>query len=708
MSSRLLTIAVNNEQGVVAARQRARQIAELLGFEAQDQTRVATALSEIARNAYRYAGGGTVELSLEGERPPQLLIMRIVDCGPGIEDLQRILDGHYESACGMGLGILGSKRLVDQFDLRSRPGEGTEVVLTKILPARAPFVSKARMAELTNTLEVSRPVTTLQELEQQNRELVRALNELRERQEEMARLNRELEDTNRGVVALYAELDERADQLRRADEMKTRFLSNMSHEFRTPLNSIRALSRLLLDRIDGPLTEEQAKQVTLIRKATDDLTGIVDDLLDLDKISAGKIEVRPSEFAMAGLFGMLRGMLRPLLAGDTVALHFDDVSALPPLYTDEAKLSQILRNLISNALKFTERGEVRVSAAAADGGASMRICVVDTGIGIPAQDRERIFEEFTQVAGPLQSRVKGTGLGLPLSRRLAKLLGGNLEVDSTPGVGSTFCLTLPLRYSALVTESVAEAPEPAPDPHQLGLLVVDNDADALREYEAILQGTAFQLLPARTLRQARDVILSARPAAIVLDVDGRDENRWIWLSELKSDPRTRTLPVIVTGSADYPGKARALGAEACAAKPPRRAALLAQLDALVPVRVLVIDDDPTARYTVRRFFGPDVPIVEAEDGIGGLRAAARLHPSLIVLDLQLPDLSGGEVLRQLKASRSTCEIPVAIVTSLDLDEEAAAALTRQGATVLSKSTWNAQAMSALLQRAAPVRRMAEA
>ncbi len=707
MSWRLLTIAVNNEQGVVAARQRARQIAESLGFEAQDQTRIATAVSEIARNAYRYAGGGTVELSLEGEHPPQLLIMRIVDRGPGIEGLQRILDGHYESASGMGLGILGSKRLVDQFDIRSRPGAGTEAVLTKILPARAPFVSKARMAELTHTLEASRPVTTLQELEQQDRELVRALNELRERQEEMARLNRELEDTNRGVVALYAELDERADHLRRADEMKTRFLSNMSHEFRTPLNSIRALSRLLLDRIDGPLTEEQAKQVTLIRKATDDLTGIVDDLLDLAKISAGKIEVRPSEFAMAGLFGMLRGMLRPLLSGDTVALHFDDVSALPSLYTDEAKLSQILRNLISNALKFTERGEVRVSAAAADGG-SMRICVADTGIGIPAQDRERIFEEFTQVAGPLQSRVKGTGLGLPLSRRLAKLLGGNLEVDSTPGVGSTFCLTLPLRYSAVVTESVAEAPAPEPDPRHLGVLVVDNDADSLREYEDILQGTAFQLLPARSLRQARDMILSARPAAIVLDVDGRDENRWIWLSELKSDPRTRTLPVIVTGSADDPGKAHALGAEACAAKPPGRAALLAQLDALTPVRVLIVDDDPTARYTVRRFFGPDVLIVEAEDGIAGLRVAARLHPSLIVLDLQLPDLSGGEVLRQLKGSRSTRDIPVAIVTSLDLDEEAAAALTRQGATVLSKSTWNAEAMSALLQRAAAAHGMAEA
>ena len=267
---------------------------------------------------------------------------------------------------------------------------------------------------------------------------MRALGELRERQEELLSLNRELEDTNRGVVALYAELDEKADHLRRADEMKSRFLSNMSHEFRTPLNSIRALSRLLLDRVDGDLSIEQEKQVGFISKASDDLTALVDDLLDLAKIEAGKIEVHPIEFSVGNLFSALRGMLRPLLVGDAVKLSFEEPQSTLTLYNDEGKVSQILRNFISNAIKFTEQGEVSVSAQLSEDRQTVRFSVADTGIGIAPEDQGRIFDEFTQLPSPLQGRVKGTGLGLPLCRRLAHLLGGDVSVKSERGVGSVF------------------------------------------------------------------------------------------------------------------------------------------------------------------------------------------------------------------------------------------------------------------------------
>ncbi len=239
----------------------------------------------------------------------------------------------------------------------------------------------------------------------------------------MTRLNRELEDTNRGVVALYAELDERADHLRRADEVKTRFLSNMTHEFRTPLNSIQALTRLLLDRVDGELTTEQERQVHFIRKAAESLSELVNDLLDLAKVAAGKVVVRPAEFEVSDLFGALRGMLRPLLLGASVNLVFEEPETLPPLRTDEAKVSQILRNFISNAPKFTERGEVRVSARLEPGGASVLFSVADTGIGIAPEDQATLFQEFAQIENPLQRKVKGTGLGLPLSKKLAELLG---------------------------------------------------------------------------------------------------------------------------------------------------------------------------------------------------------------------------------------------------------------------------------------------
>src|SRR4051794_20455679 len=320
----LLTLALKHEQDVVKVRQRARQVAAALGFNNQDQVRIATAVSEIARNAFSYAGGGKVEFHVEAQASPQAMIIRIVDEGPGIPDLDAVLTGRYQSRTGMGLGIVGARRLMDECEIRSQPGNGTEIRLGKLLPETAPAVTAASLSRVIDELITKPPQTPYEEVQQQNQELLRVVEEVRQREHKLARLNRELEDTNRGVVALYAELDEKADSLRRADETKTRFLSNMGHEFRTPLNSIRGLSRLLLDHVDGPLTQEQEKQVRYIRKAAEDLSTMVDDLLDLAKIEAGRVEVRPVQFTVNELFSTLRGMLRPLLVGESVLLVFED------------------------------------------------------------------------------------------------------------------------------------------------------------------------------------------------------------------------------------------------------------------------------------------------------------------------------------------------------------------------------------------------
>jgi signal transduction histidine kinase len=269
---------------------------------------------------------------------------------------------------------------------------------------------------------------------------------LRERQLELERLNGELADANRRARSLYGELSETARKLKRADEMKTRFLSNMSHEFRSPLNSIFALTSLLLSRADGELGGEQEKQVIFIRKAADSLLDLVNDLLDIAKIEAGKIEVRVGEFTVADLFMTLRGMLPPALVTSNVELVFEPADEIPVLLTDEGKVTQIVRNFIHNALKFTERGEVRIKARHDRESDAIILSVSDTGIGIAPEDHERIFDEFTQVEHPVQSRVKGTGLGLPLCRKLVALLGGIIELTSAPGIGSTFSLRLPRRY----------------------------------------------------------------------------------------------------------------------------------------------------------------------------------------------------------------------------------------------------------------------
>ena len=259
-------------------------------------------------------------------------------------------------------------------------------------------------------------------------------------------LRAELDETNQGVLALYAELDQQAEQLREVSELKSRFLSYMSHEFRTPLGSILSMTRLLEDGMDGPLTDEQRRQVRFISASTSELREMVDDLLDLAKIEAGRITISPAWFDLMDLFSALRGMFRPLVEGDQLDLVFEDPPALPMLYTDDKKLAQILRNFISNALKFTPNGQVVVSARM-QGDDSVRFSVRDTGIGIPADLQSTLFEDFVQVDTPLQKRLRGTGLGLSLCKRFAELLGGHVGVDSVVGEGSDFYVVLPYKLA---------------------------------------------------------------------------------------------------------------------------------------------------------------------------------------------------------------------------------------------------------------------
>lgn len=258
-------------------------------------------------------------------------------------------------------------------------------------------------------------------------------------------LRAELEETNQGVLALYAELDQQAEQLKEVSELKSRFLSYMSHEFRTPLGSILSMTRLLEDGIDGALNDEQLKQVRFISAGAMELRDMVDDLLDLAKIEAGRISISPAWFDLMDLFSALRGMFRPLVEGEgNVDLVFEDPPALPLLYTDDKKLAQILRNFISNALKFTPRGHVSVSARP-EGPGHVRFSVRDTGIGIPGHMLGALFEDFVQVDSPIQKRLRGTGLGLALCRRFAHLLGGEVGVESVIGQGSEFHVTLPIK-----------------------------------------------------------------------------------------------------------------------------------------------------------------------------------------------------------------------------------------------------------------------
>jgi signal transduction histidine kinase/CheY-like chemotaxis protein len=675
---------------VVLARQRARQLAGLLGFDSGDQVRIATAVSEIARNVFRYAGCGKAEFSVTRDTPPVFRI-QVTDAGPGIGNLKEVLDGRYVSHTGMGLGIIGTRRLMDEFAIESAPGRGTKVLLGKSLPRHTPPITDHKIAELSGKLAEQPPQDPFEELQRQNQELLSTLEEVQRQKAELAQLNKELEDTNRGVVALYAELDERADYLRRASELKTQFLSNMTHEFRTPLNSILSLSRILLDRVDGELSAEQERQVKFIQKAANGLSELVNDLLDLAKVEAGKVVIHPAEFRIRDLFGALRGMLRPLLAHNSaVSLVFDDADDIPPVVTDESKVSQVLRNLISNALKYTERGEVRVGARLL-AGEWLEIGVSDTGVGIAGEDQERIFEEFTQVEGEHQRGKRGTGLGLPLSRKLAELLGGSLSVQSELGAGSTFTLRVPGRYTGPAV--VSEVPEiPAGiDPNRKPVLVVEDNPETLFIYEKYLKATPYQPIPARTLREAAAALDRFRPAAVILDVLLSHENTWTFLTEFKRNAATRDIPVIVVTMVENEHKAFALGADAFHAKPVAREWLLRQLDSLVPragnEEVLVVDDTEMARYVARDLLGAcSVKVIEAADGREGLRIARERRPLAVILDLMMPGMSGFQVLDALEADPATRHLPVIVHTGKTLTAKDHEKLRGRVVAILQKSS----------------------
>jgi signal transduction histidine kinase len=264
---------------------------------------------------------------------------------------------------------------------------------------------------------------------------------------EVATLAAELAETNKGVLALYAELDDNATQLKEAADLKGRFLSYMSHEFRTPLASITSVTDILLGGLDGPLTNEQQKQMKFVQGSVRELTEMVDDLLDLAKVEAGRISISPEWFEMVDLFSALRGMFRPIIGNSAVALVLEEPESVPRLFTDDKKLSQILRNFISNALKFTLEGEVRVTAQLRDDD-WIEFAVTDTGIGIAQEHLSTLFSDFVQLDTRIHKRLRGTGLGLSLAKKFSELLGGQVFAESELGKGSRFSVRIPLRYSS--------------------------------------------------------------------------------------------------------------------------------------------------------------------------------------------------------------------------------------------------------------------
>jgi signal transduction histidine kinase len=440
-ATRLGDIYVRREADIVKVRERVRRLAREMGFDSTTQIKITTAVSELTRNIYEYARAGAITLAVAERGPAQTgLQITARDEGPGIDEakLRSIIRGQYRSASGMGVGLIGTRRLMDEFDIQSAPGEGTRVSVVKWLAPAEAEEARRRVNSLRDFVGEEEDDSALEELARQNRDLVQILNELEEKREQLEAANRQLGLSNR-------ELNEANAKLRELSAMKEEFLALTTHDLRSPLTVISGVINFFTSGRLGELTPEQRNMVSMMERNTQSLIELVNDLLDASKLESGTMRLDMSEVGLRPLVEDLRETMLPMAREKEIEIETAVPGELPPLRADRAKLRRVLVNLVSNALKFTPRGGRVEISATLDGGAA-KVSVSDTGVGIPPEDIERLFDKYEQARSRATRSEKGTGLGLYITRQLVELHGGRIEARSEVGRGSTFSFTIPVAH----------------------------------------------------------------------------------------------------------------------------------------------------------------------------------------------------------------------------------------------------------------------
>jgi signal transduction histidine kinase/CheY-like chemotaxis protein/CHASE3 domain sensor protein len=543
-----------------------------------------------------------------------------------------------------------------------------------------------------------------EELEEQGRALKESQVRLEQQQVELEQTNAQLEEQAQQLEGQRDDLTQsnaavelKARELEQASRYKSDFLANMSHELRTPLNSLLILSKLLGDNPNGNLSDEQVKFANTIQSSGNDLLALINDILDLSKIEAGHVEVRPETVSLERLAADMRQVFQPIAGERKIDFEIaiaDDCSQT--IDTDRQRLEQVLKNLLSNAFKFTEAGSVLLSIE--QDGDRIAFAVIDTGIGIAEDQQREIFDAFRQADGTISRRYGGTGLGLSISRELARLLGGTLTLTSAPGKGSRFTLILPVAYApdlvapredpvvrtarASIAAPATASPKPLPrrvddDRERLStgpvLLVVEDDESFAGIVRDLSHEMKFQCLVAGTAEEALQLARDFRPSAIVLDVGLPDQSGLAVLDRLKRDVATRHIPVHVVSAADHSQTALALGAIGYLVKPVKRQDLAGVLEALAAKlsrtvrRVLIVEDDPVQLDAVTRLLASaDVETIGASTAAECIEHLREETFDCMVLDLTLPDASGFALLETLSKDGAHSFPPVIVYTGHDL------------------------------------------
>ncbi len=551
--------------------------------------------------------------------------------------------------------------------------------------------------------------TANEELEEQSRVLEESQALLENQKAELEQTNEKLLDQaivldqkNTALNEIQVELEERARELQRASKYKSEFLANMSHELRTPLNSSMILAKLLAENAAGNLNNEQVQFANSIYSAGNDLLNLINDILDISKVEAGKLELVPELIPVQRLVDSLRMTFEPLANQKQLGFSARVVEGTPAsLFTDHQRLEQILKNLLSNAIKFTEQGEISIEISPAADGA-IAFAVTDSGIGIAEENQALIFEAFQQADGSISRRYGGTGLGLSISRDLASLLGGSIHVRSVPGEGSTFTLILPPELPAVQEEvppqalpvrepapssSVSNTKPPAPVAERVffeddrnkvvdanrSVLIIEDDVDFAGVLYDLAHELQYRCLVTNTATEGLEIATEFLPDAILLDIGLPDASGMTVLQKLKANPLTRHIPVHIVSAADRTDAALQMGAVGIAAKPTSRERLREVFDKLEDKltrkvkRVLLVEDDALQRQSVVKLIGDeDIDITAVELGEEAIELLRTTIFDCMIIDLKLPDMQGHELLQRMSTENICCFPPVIVYTGRNL------------------------------------------